>query len=836
MNDLFGGNPPHPKIPMINNEEMTIPHSIKENDNVWFIETDDDENQKMYFKKIADLLLDDVFPEKYDLIIYMLNCVKESSFLHLFDTDLLEIITTTLEMFKFDDFQHDEIDKTFHLFICRCITPFIQAINEKIVILFEDFIIKNCFEESINLLKVIHTAIKLTKWVSNDNKSSYALQIILHSLKDLKLAKIPSHLAIEIARCLVISSFFFNSFAYDDLNNLKSDFILCITNILLEHPYAFGNSSTVECLKYFNSHSKNHKIIAPPLLEANEFPKFVSVNSILQLIYFILFSIHDYDYPILLKIASICPGTHSSILYYHPELAVMEEKNKKRFFTKCLSIKCASRFLNFEKIPNDLFELAIFLNSPNINISHLKVLTKKLNKTISNIYNSIRRLPRITSDIRALISNSNLLSFILIFASDYFDCDCNSAKGDTNSEETHESKFFNDYTIVPYFMMYLVEKLSDLIVASPIFPHIPNEDPYSFLLNKSFEELAYSVSFHPKSFLASLLASNSTPGRVFLLTSTIAYIKENSNSSQRRKSMKKENEWKNIINANINKIVHYGLSILKIPSEITCKIASDFFVSIINYICQERFSKNIIDLILYEPVEMFSKVMSFFTEYETISNPKSTILFLGFLQRIISKSPIIKTFFILKCSMFFVKMLKGLITLDIASLSGFLASRAIQIIAALSDYGNSLQPEVNVAQRLIFDVIHHNLLQSFIEELNQINFSLPMPTQERSILVFSITQLLVSWCEPVVVTAYIANIISPNLISNCEMQANDMEEPFKSSILEMLSKVKQCFESSASNVDYSDFDRTQGKFPTDNPGKKLSGMFFSILDYIYEKQ
>ncbi|OHS96231.1 hypothetical protein TRFO_37645 [Tritrichomonas foetus] len=841
MHDILFINPPHPEIKNVVYPYKNIyMRKISQFDDVLFTRAENHDELLKSFHSMINRLKQEQYDIKCALISYLITNIEESMFQFLLTSNLLDCVTSVLLFQRLDDTQKEIFDIQFHLFLNRCIKPFMKFLNDEQIFAFEKALINLNFEKCQNLLQAIFISVRLTQWVSNPYRSPQSLQIFLKSLKKV-LSKsllifqqysrdlmnfenyhkfknfntilknpenddyknydcsLPNLLAVEISRCLVISVFLFDSFSSYDLSKVRSNLISCITTLLMLSPSSFGNSSTIECLHKIRTSKK----LAIPLIDSNEHPNRVPLISILQLIRLSLFSIHNYDQFILLDIASVSPASQSTVLMFHPKLYELDKK--QHFFNRCLSIDSAAKYIKFGKTPKDLIELAIFLRSPELTPAHLNVLTKDLNKIVFIVYNSVKRLHRSTTDARILIASAKIISFFISF---------------TDIDLIH-----NPTAQLPRTYVYISEKICDSIVSSPLFSLIPNSKPISFLLLSAFEELADSLALHPFSFLSVITNTNPTPGRVLLLS----YVIKSKNFE------KLVFIWKEMIKFNLGKIISFGLSILKVPSVITCNIAADFFIALVEIACRYQIPQDNIFQLCQTPLLMLNNLVIRLLELDPIHNSISMINFLCFLHRLISKSKIMKSFILLTGGIKFNEKLISLIKSDISAISGKLSAKAIQIIAAVSDYNNTLQPKVLAAQRLIFDVPHHYWIRDWIHELNQTSECEFLPKHERGIFALAATELLIAWSEPPPLAAFVSKNLNTDFVHKIENFAKDAGNPFDYAVFKMLGKVKEKYAVAEAEENQDDLINTQLKFQSQNACKTLQGMFFKIISNSFTK-
>lgn len=1062
MNAVFHSDPPHP---IAQSEEVAnpiIPPEISEREDIIYTQASNQDELLSAFHSLADYLMETSGKDRYIAFQYSICYISEKMFPLLVTSNLLETISSILEI-ETSKNTKKEIDNNIYLMIKRCVIPFTQAIinDDQIICSFENSIIKSKLKKSIFLIRSIHTSIRLTQWVLNSNQDVHILQLILSSVRKIKMSAIPLPLATEIARCLIITTFILPTLSSSDLYFIRRDLIICIAKLLIDQPNSFANPSTIECLNYFNNHEIDYnksnvnsstnslfpsdhktkkflatispkKIIAFPAIDALRIPEIVPINSILQQIRITLFSVNIYDLNNLLNIASISLSAQSAIIHRHPEIIKLELENKI-FFGRCLSIDTTSKYIKFDKTPKNIVELASFLRSHNHKKSgRLNALTKDLDKIIVAVYMSIKRLPRVSVDYQTLISSAKIMSYFISHvthsklikyrtfkhnislnsAPQTYPYSISSLTGNEDSKNMAKKikkMLFkeNFISLLPSSFTFISEMIADSQIASPLFPYFINSPtfsssccPQSLLLLSSFEELAKSLSFHPHDFISVLLNTRATPGRVKLLTVAIKNVikchmknvnknLKNAIKEQKKKSQNLDDEnddfadnfydddnqnqddvddedyeyefvdeaedslnyikdslfvdeetiegWKRMIKVNLNEMCQFGLSILKVPSEITCKIAADFYLSIVTFISlflskqptkgqpetlekskkascyfesEPNFSFSYDDLyaILFIPISMFINIANALIQIEPLTNPRNAIFFLGFIERIISSSDspdltlksttfskrekdlnensaeqktsenesyfkvtvnvnataIIKTFIILNGPMPFWDCLLYMMNLSISSISGTLAARAIRIFAAISDFENTLQPRLSIAQRLVIDVLHNSIILKIIDMLNKItieNFC-KIPPHEKCLISLALSELLLSWCEPLPLAAFVASKISPSLIDIIEKLSfsisdsvkNDMFTVrrasgsadqvmtvkqkqsliFENSVLEILGKVKECFDFVLTQDYQNDLFIAQKSIPFKNITQKLCGLFFMVLESAFQ--
>ena len=177
--------------------------------------------------------------------------------------------------------------------------------------------------------------------------------------------------------------------------------------------------------------------------------------------------------------------------------------------------------------------------------------------------------------------------------------------------------------------------------------------------------------------------------------------------------------WKNLISNNIESILRFGLSLLKIPRKITIQIVAKFYLTIINFALKMQLSHKLLYGILDAPLNIFNSVSDNLIKMEPINQLNDFVCFLDFYN-IIFENPFIKSFFIANANGEFWKNLKFFVSSPLSKISVNLTNKALNLLTKLSDYSNSINPRISSGQRIFIDTLHYSDLIDFISLLNNI--------------------------------------------------------------------------------------------------------------------
>ena len=732
--------------------------------------------------------------DKYDLIVYALSAVEPSMFDAFVDSNLAECVTFFLQQFLAPDLKADKILMGF---LSRNIVPFVRNLQNPVVLKLQHMIIQGRLESCEKLLKAIYAARSLRSWVAAQDRNPYALKLILDAVMPAQIDELPLECSTEIARCLIVCALLLRTMNDIDLRETCCALVRCIARFLKYAPIAFANPSTVYCLQQVAT----EKVIAAPLLDVRNHPGDVSIDSVLQLVRFSLFARLVRDKAKLLDIASICPAACVEVLTVNHAM-FHNDPNAMKFLTTSLAVESVAPYAEFESIPEDLLELAIFLHSKSAERLKTKAMTRYVGQILHLVCSTIKENAKGSTNVSVLIGAAKIMSYFIGFDQPPF--------------PTHQFRGFS--AVTPHFY-YAACLVADAIVASPLYPHQGNKTPISFQLKAAFLDLAGVLANKPKDFLAYLLNSGPKPGRILLLASAI----ESATDAAAK-------QWGNAVRVNLPDILKCGMAILKVPTEITSMIAARFYSALLTHTLKMGLPRLALVPILMTPIELTAAIGHVSFSVEEITDASAILHYLGFLERILDNN-VLKTFIILHAQNSFWHPLFTWIDSKIVKLAARVSARVFRIFAKLSDFANSMRPRVVGGQRLIFDVLYHGMIARICDELGNIT-SDGLGIQEKGDLAISVLQLLLSWCDPLPVAAFVSSRVTQDMVKNFVEMGVDAGDYFKKITEELESAIVPAFRHASETGDVEELASTQETFIKGRAVvERLTGLFFTLLKY-----
>ena len=818
MDNILECEPPHPIISVVPEYASKLSKDLSSFQDIDFTAAMNDDQIIRCFQNLNGHLSHEKPMMCIRLINFLLSNITEKLFPLFIENFLISSVTSALEKISREQITAlKELDDVIFSFLHRLIIPFMkvhfidlqtndQNSNKKGPIIaamnnFQLFIAKSPkLPKSGDLLRAIHVSQRLTYWIAYKNKDGVSLEIILNAILPARINELPLPLSSEIARCLVIVAATFDLLECGNLLEIKRLLVSAIAKFLKYKPESFANPSTISCLMEI----KTHSFIAPPLSDALDHAGNVELNSILQLVRFWLFIIGTNNKQKLLDMCSLCPALQSDIFARHSNKFI-ESNFAMNFFKQSLVTNTVADFIKYESIPkdDDFHNMAIFLRSHSNEKLKPEPYTNKLGVLLSNVYKTINSLPVISSDIDLMISCAKIVSSLISF---------------------EQLKIEGFERISPHFFQTAVA-VAEAIIASPLYPHSPTSNYMSSLLQSSFEELAAACAGKPKEFLTYLLNVSPSLGKCMLFTVGLNYpfVRDNYSST-----------WKNLISNNIESILRFGLSLLKIPRKITIQIVAKFYLTIINFALKMQLSHKLLYGILDAPLNIFNSVSDNLIKMEPINQLNDFVCFLDFYN-IIFENPFIKSFFIANANGEFWKNLKFFVSSPLSKISVNLTNKALNLLTKLSDYSNSINPRISSGQRIFIDTLHYSDLIDFISLLNNILPCDYQTNQEKCAFAQAISELLLSWCYPLPILLIVKGSLTEGFIKEIQqlIQQPGSEYP---EIENTLSQVEKCFNISISEKDaakcIAEFVKLEEHLPQINSSKKLCSMYFKIIDSI----
>ncbi|OHT15135.1 hypothetical protein TRFO_42699 [Tritrichomonas foetus] len=798
-------DPPHPHIPPKKEARKRLPDDLSNFQGIDFTIATTPEQIHRCFQSLVSHLRRETPKNNFKLISFIFTSLEASMFPLFVKSNLCECIASALDKIyqdsKNDNTKH--IDDIILTFLTRLNIPLMQSLSEPTLQSLQHLIIKLKFVHSANLLRSMYSSIRFTKWVISQNRNGYSLQMILNSILPARILELPPELASEIARCLVISSLMLNSLPPFEIQETQQLLVSCISRFLKYRPEAFANASTVVCLREVATRS----LIAPPLCEARKHPELVGIPNILQLIRFWIFNIGTKNINKLINYAAICPTLQAEIYSQHYKLFENDPK-ANYFFKRSLVIDSIANNMKFDEIPSDLHELAIFLISHSSDTLIVNAYTKQLGNIIAKVYRQIKELPPASSDANLMISCAKIMCSLISFESNYY----------------QKMKIEGYEPLSPHFFCTAVA-VGQAILSSPLYPHFPTKNYVSFLLKSAFDELSGICASRPKEFLTYLLNVSSNPAKCLMFCTGLNYplVRDNHH-----------NTWKNYIAANLSDVLKMGLSLLKVPNNITTGIVANFYLTIVKFAIKTQFTHKLLYGILMAPINLFNSVSEMALQTEPIYSAKTTICFLGFIEKIL-ENPFVKSFFLVNVNINFWNRLKFFVSPEVSAISGQLAARSLKIIAKLSDYCNTINPQITGGQRILIDTIHYNVLIDIIKVLNQISECNFATFHDRGVIALSAAELLLSWCYPHPITEIVRNELNPEFIPKIRNMAKESGPLFEPLVNSILNQVEENLKVVNNDQALEEFISLEENLPKFAPSKRLCGMFFRIVESYYKQ-
>lgn len=803
--------PPRPHRHTPSKPNISLPQELTRLKGINFLKATNDEELSGAFQEITMSLKRETNHIRRSLVKFILERLDPSMFNIFIESSLAEEIVSSLPSITEKDSAHEskkEFDERIAAFLSMNIKPFMRFLNAPVVVKFQKFIIQKKYEKSMRLLCSIVATKRFTVWVKSSERDALSLEIILESVYPAPMGELPELLIAEIARCLVASSLLLDTLQDCNLSNCCCLLVKCISRVLKYAPMAFATPSTIYCLQQV----KTPGVIASPLSDVRNHPEFVQIEQVLQLIKFSLHATIVSKKPDLINIAAICDACKSEVLVHHRDLFEKDEKSLA-FLQHSLSSEIVAPYAQYPEkyFPNNLVDLSVFIRSKLDDNIKTKTFTSGVSKMLYMVYHSLKSLPKTPFDAPTLIAAARVMSDLLRFESLRFDL--------------YKNKYPGHEAISPHFIAISCQ-VADSLVNSPLYPRIPSNNPMAFQIQGSLEELAAGIVIRPREFLQYIIATPPTPGRVQLLSSTLKLIADNSPFLKTGPQLIKL--WNEYLVANMVQVTQYGLSILKIPSEITCEIAANFYINIVNASIKMNVGRYVLHPLLNAPLELLSAFGEIAIGIEPINEAKSSLFFLGFFEHIFS-SPVIKTYAILLAKGNFWKALKFWLQPEVAVVAGRVTARVLRIFALLSDFSNSMKNGIIESQRLIFDSIHNQIIDDIAEALNNLPECIDLGAQERGLLAMSAMELLLAWCDPVPIAAFVALKVSYDTVLKFKQMGQQAGGYFATICEELAQNILQGFEEGVQNGDSNELANIQNCFTGSDVTQKLYGLFFVLI-------
>lgn len=812
INKILFCDPPHPIDLQQKELEKKLPNDLLSFQDMDFSMASTSDEIFQCFQKIISYLKHESSKNNIKLIQFIFVSLQPNMFPFFLKSNLPECIPAALNKILSESRNElsSKIDELLYLFLSRLVESIMKSLNEPAMRSLQLFIVKADLRKSANLLRAMYASNRLTEWVDSKNKTGDSLQIILEAIHPAPIPQLPSLLASEIARCLIISTLFLGSLQCFDVENTKSLLVSCISRFLRYKPESFANPSTISCLREITT----KKIIAPPLCELKSHSELVEIPNILQLVRFWLFIVGTYNPENLIQIASISSTLQSDVISFHYKI-FGNNPRANDFFRKSLVIDGVCNFITFNEIPNNIHDLALFIRNRAHDSDKLPIYTAMLGQIISNVYHQIKSLPLCSCDASLMISCAKVISSLISYGLTVY------PKIKTEGFEPLSSHYFETACAVAEAMVY-----------SPLYPHRPNDNYISFLVKSAFDELAGTCATRPKEFLSYILNVTSNPAKCLLFTSGLnsPVVIEHHQST-----------WRHYIINNLFGILKMGLSLLTVPSNITINIVSSFYLTIVNFSVKMNFPPNLLYGILMAPLTLFNSVAEITLQAEPIrmfgksedseyhENCSVINCFFGFIEKIL-ENKYVKGFFNVNAGLTFWNHIKMTISPPFTAVSAQLAARSFRIITKLSDYSNSISPITSAGQRIFIDTIHYNELLEVIQMINEMTDCEYNTKVEKGVFALSIAELLASWCSPrPIAEAVKKNLNLVNTFKKLRFFACDAGEQFEILVDDILKTVEKYMTEIEESEALTDLIEIESELPKFSPSKKLCDMYFKII-------
>lgn len=808
LNNLLYSDPPHPNIPKEKGAKKSFPKELSSFKDIDFTNASTVEEIHRCFQNLITYLSRESSKNNIRLIRFIFSALEDNMFPFFLKSKLADSVVSALNKLR-NEFSN-QVDDLLYLFLSRLTKSIIKSLNEPAIFNIQLLIVKGKLQRSGDLLRAMYASNRFTGWIESKNRTGASLQIILNAIHPARVTELPLLLASEIARCLIISALYLDTLEYFDIENIKFLLVSCISRFLRYKPESFANPSIIACLREIST----PKIIAPPLHIVKNNLKLIEIPNILQSVRFWLFIIGTYNPEKIIEIASISPALQSDVLNFHFKFFENVPQSIS-FFKNSLVIDGVSNLIAFNEVPNNIHDLAIFLRNRSNETLKFPVFTKMLGQIISNIYHQIKSLPLCSCDASLMISSAkvicNLISFVPIA----------NQKDIPSGFEPLSPHYFEAACAI-----------AEAIVYSPLYPHYKTNNCISLLLKAAFDELACTCATKPKEFLSYILNVRPNPAKCLLFTSGLnsPIVIEHH-----------QNTWKQYIINNLFGILKMGLSLLKVPSNITIDIVSSFYITIVKFSIKMEFHQKLIYGILMAPIILFNSISEIALQAEPIRMPESEeesdknhkdnsviLCFLGFIEKII-ENKYVKAFFNVNAGPVFWNQILTYISPPFTAISAQLASRSFRILARLSDYSNTINPQIVPGERILIDTVHYNDLLEIIQMLNGMTDCKFNSKMEKGVLALSISELLTAWCSPrPIAEAVKQNLDLQGLFEKIKLFAHDAGELFEKTINGILRNVESCFSAVDETEALSDLVQIEENIPKFVSSKKLTELYFKI--------
>jgi hypothetical protein len=279
---------------------------------------------------------------------------------------------------------------------------------------------------------------------------------------------------------------------------------------------------------------------------------------------------------------------------------------------------------------------------------------------------------------------------------------------------------------------------------------------------------------------------------------------------------------------NVPDIFAWGLTLLKVHTEYTAEICARFFVLMVKTALRYELGSGVLYPILSIPIWLVQSVGGIASRLDPVVSPNAFLRFLGFIERIVG-DPHIRTFILINADEEFWNRLLEAAQPALCEISGRVPARIFRIIGRLSDFSCSLKPAAFGGQRLIFDSLRHNVVASFCEILSQMPECTGLSLPERGNLAMSALEMILAWCDPLPMAAFVASKIEPDVVAGIAAMASQSGPVWASACADFAQQIAEHLERGRL-ADSEDLPRTQERFVQEGGTvNELRELFFHFL-------
>ena len=787
--------PPLPKQ-FKNIRELDIKHCVKEENSI--IDT---------FQKLLAKIQKETPINIKILVIYTLQSISPQIFKEFINSDLFShVLDNFIDIFNPSKLEYLELDdKTIYEFLYKNIKGVSVCFNDQsIKKLCQRISEKNHLVNSKHTINAIKYAFDFHLWVSDPEKSTSVLSLFFKPIRfSFKIELLPLPLVSEIARCFVIAALVFPKLENDDPVSISNNIAICLLRILQYAPKSFENASIRRCLELV--HYDNP--ISPSLWKLRSALHYKNLlRCTLELIILTLNIDHMDEKQDLINAASVSDTVKVCVIKSHNPLFEDDIDAKEYLSSVSMPQDITDTTCTFSKVPDSLSDLSVFLSSRGVDKNLQKTArTRKLGFILNKVNNALNSLTFPSCDYDTLIECMNImLSFINIPAF---------------SEEMPSLR-----STISSCYIYLICKIVDAVVASPLYPHKDSDfdNVESINLYITLSELGRALLPHFLVFFDFILSTQPTPQRVQLLYWFL--VNKNENMRKDDQVLKRINDF---IYANFLSIEVYILKILKVPSEIGSIIAADCYMQLFNsvYIYKKL---SVMKPFLQMQLEMISKLAerAFGSDKNTIENGFYHTL--TFLENI-AKHPYIKSYFLMCSTVSFNGLFTNWLKPDMVHKYPKVAARIFKILSHLCDFGNTCCGGVPGAQRLVTDCLAHPILEIVLKYVVEYDFD-SLFLEEKTDLAFAILEFLLALCDPTPVVTFMMAIIDQQIPNNLRDLIFERGDETMSQIANQLAiDINKSITAAKSKECPVSIDKVQSIFQKEGGDLVICSIFFQLI-------